>query len=99
MDVNAGYDSDGNPIAADNPCSNPPVVASPCGKALEEVTHAAIAVPPKLVNAENHMEMGPYEGSLNYRNWGGAGATLLDDSLNTFGNPYFDECDLTFDVK
>ena len=99
LDVNAGYDSDGNPIAADNPCSSPPVVSSPCGKALEEVTHAAIAVPPKLVNAENHMEMGPYEGSLNYRNWGGAGATLLDDSLNTFGNPYFDECDLTFDVK
>ena len=93
LEVNAGYDCNGNPIPSDDICTGSPFLGC---DALDEVIHAAIAIDPKLINDENYIELGAYEGTLTYRNWSTAAAQLLDDSLNNYGNPYFDECDLTF---
>ena len=94
LDVNKGYDGSGNALAQTDLCSDSPF--SSC-QALYEVVHAAISIDPNLINADNYIEMGPYEGSLLYRNYSTAGSKLLDDTMNNYGNPYFDECDLRFD--
>ena len=64
---------------------------------MNEVQHAAIAIDPKRINSDNRIEMGPYEGSMLWRNYSTGSARLLDETLNNYGNPYFDECDITFD--
>lgn len=94
LTVNSGYDNSGNPITANDLCSNPPFQGC---LALNEVQHAAIAIDPKRINDDNHIEMGPYEGSMLWRNYSTGSARLLDETLNNYGNPYFDECDITFD--
>lgn len=97
LTVNSGYDAPpypGNEISANNLCSNPPFQGC---LALNEVQHAAIAVDPSLINDDNLIEMGPFEGNMLWRNWSTGAARLLDETLNNYGNPYFDECDLKFD--
>ena len=94
LDVNSGYDGSGNALSQTSLCTDSPF--SSC-EALYEVVHAAISIDPNLINADNYIEMGPYEGSLLYRNYSTAGSKLLDDTMNNYGNPYFDECDLRFD--
>ena len=94
LTVNSGYECDGNPITANDICSNPPFQGC---LALNEVQHAAIAIDPKRINSDNRIEMGPYEGSMLWRNYSTGSARLLDETLNNYGNPYFDECDITFD--
>lgn len=93
LEVSAGYDCNGNKITSDDICTGTPFVG--CA-ALDEVVHAAIAIDPGLINDSNYIELGAYEGTFTYRNWSTASAMLLDDSLNNYGNPYFDECDLTY---
>ena len=97
LTVNSGYDAPpypGNEISANNLCSNPPFQGC---LALNEVQHAAIAIDPKRINDDNRIEMGPYEGICFGETTQTGSARLLDETLNNYGNPYFDECDITFD--
>ena len=99
LDVNKGYDGSGNALSQDDLCSSSPLQAcsGTNGSALYQVVHAAISIDPNLVNADNYIEMGPFEGTLLYRNYSAASTKLLEDTMNNYGNPYFDECDLRFD--
>ena len=99
LDVNKGYDGGGSALSQADLCSSSPLQAcsGTTGSALYQVVHAAISIDPNLVNADNYIEMGPYEGTLLYRNYSAASTKLLDDTMNNYGNPYFDECDLRFD--
>ena len=99
LDVNKGYDGGGSALSQADLCSSSPLQAcsGTQGSALYQVVHAAISIDPNLVNADNYIEMGPYEGTLLYRNYSAASTKLLDDTMNNYGNPYFDECDLRFD--
>jgi len=94
LTVNSGYTANGSEISAVDICSSPPFAGC---LALDEVVHAAIAIDPKRINQNNWIEMGPYEGTMLWRNFSTGAARLLDQTLNNFGNPYFDECDITFD--
>jgi hypothetical protein len=93
LEVSAGYDCNGNKIPSDDICTGSPFIGC---DGLDEVVHAAIAIDPNLINDSNYIELGAYEGTFTYRNWSTASAMLLEDTLNNYGNPYFDECDLTY---
>ena len=61
---------------------------------MNEVQHAAITIDPKLSILTTVLRWDRYEvyfGETTQQD------LPLDETLNNYGNPYFDECDITFD--
>ena len=98
LNVYGGYDSNGNGISASDPCNNNDFFGS-CGFgnwALRNVIHSTIAFDSgKLSEDGPYIELGPVNGTMHWKNWATGSTRLLSTTLDNYGNPYFDECDLT----
>ena len=105
LDVYSGYDNNGTGIASDDICSGNLFTtswsrgASGCS-ALKSIIHSTVAFDTgKTSEFDSYIELGPITGKMHWVNNLSGSAKLLDDSLNRYGNPYFEECDLTDDVN
>tara|TARA_B100000927_G_scaffold291486_1_gene293935 strand:- start:2422 stop:5853 length:3432 start_codon:yes stop_codon:yes gene_type:complete len=98
LDVYNAYDSSGNASVTwgANMCTSPPFnnYLLSC-EALRSVIFSTIAFDPGAISdVDNNIELAPIGGRLNYTNYLTGATILLDRSLDRFGNPYFEECDL-----
>ena len=99
LDAYNSWNNSGNPSDdwASSLCTNAPFsnYFSNCA-ALRNVIYATIAFDPGAISdVDNNIELAPIGGRLNYTNYLTGATILMDRSLDNFGNPYFDECDLT----
>ena len=112
LDVYSGYDANGNGLASDDICTGQPfsdpstwVQSSTLNSygecaALQNIVHSTVAFDTGKTSEFNpYIELGPITGKMHWVNNLTGSARLLDDSLNRYGNPYFEECDLTDDVN
>ena len=99
LDTYNSWDNSGNASDdwASNLCSDPPFsnFFINCA-ALRNVIYSTIAFDPGAISdIDNNIELAAISGRLNYTNYLTGATILMDRSLDNFGNPYFDECDLT----
>ena len=105
LDVYSGYDNNGTGLTSDDICSGQLFTtswsrgASGCS-ALKSIIHSTVAFDTgKTSEFDPYIELGPITGKMHWVNNLSGSAKLLDDSLNRYGNPYFEECDLTDEIN
>ena len=105
LDVYSGYDNNGTGLTSDDICSGQLFTtswsrgASGCS-ALKSIIHSTVAFDTgKTSEFDPYIELGPITGRMHWVNNLSGSAKLLDDSLNRYGNPYFEECDLTDEIN
>tara|TARA_B100000287_G_scaffold77582_1_gene69696 strand:- start:972 stop:4727 length:3756 start_codon:yes stop_codon:yes gene_type:complete len=108
LNVYSGYDNNGNGLSSDDICSGQPFTApatwvqsttpnqyGSCS-ALSQVVHSTVAFDTGKTSEDNpYIELGPFNGKMHWANYLPGATHLLDQSIKRWGNPYFDECDLT----
>ena len=108
LDVYSGYDANGNGLASDDICTGQPfsnpstwVQSSNLNEygqcaALQNIVHSTVAFDTGKTTEDNpYIEIGPWNGKMHWANYLPGATNLLEDSIKRWGNPYFDECDLT----
>ena len=108
LNVYSGYDENGNGLASDDICSGQPFTSpatwvqsttpnqyGSCS-ALSQVVHSTVAFDTGKTTEDNpYIELGPFNGNMHWANYLPGATFLLNQTLKRWGNPYFDECDLT----
>ena len=108
LNVYSGYDENGNGLASDDICTGQPF-SNPSTwvqsgnlneygncSALQNVVHSTVAFDTGKTSEDNpYIELGPFNGKMHWANYLPGATHLLDQSIKRWGNPYFDECDLT----